>query len=146
MVVEFSAELAAPADRVWAAVEQPETLRLVTRGAVGFRVDGGFPPLWREGDRLRLRPIFLHFLPLSRVIIEVARVDPEERVLETREHVGPIRHWRHRVRVSPIDSARCSYRERAEARTGPLAPFVWTFLQALFRWRGRRFRALAQSL
>ena len=146
MVIEISVELAAPADRVWEAVERPETLGLVTRGAVGFRVPGGFPPLWREGDTLRLRPMLLHFLPLSRVIIQVARVDREERILETRERVGPIRRWRHRLRVTPIGTARCRYTERAEARAGPLTPFVWASLQALFRWRGWRWRALARSL
>lgn len=118
MVVERSVEVPASADKVWAAIERPETLGQLMRGALGFRVDGGFPARWRVGDRLRLRPMLFHVLPLSRADIRVERLDAAVRVLETRERVGPIRRWRHRLTVSPIDDSRCRYTESVDARSG----------------------------
>ena len=138
--------MGAPAKRVWAAVERGETLRRVSRGAVGFRVEGELPERWREGQRVQLRPMLLHLLPSLKVRLDVIRVDSDELVLETRERVGPIRRWRHQVRVTPTGERSCVYTERAEVGPGPLAPLVWGILHGLFRFRGWRWRRLAVSL
>ncbi len=146
MIVEHAVRLEAPAGRVWAAIERGETLRRVSRGAVGFRVDGDLPERWRPGQRVQMRPMLFHLLPSLRVRLDVVRVDPEAMVLETRERVGPIRRWRHRLTVTPAGERSCVYTERAEVRPGPLGPVVWVMLHALFRFRGWRLRRLAASL
>lgn len=146
MVVQHSVEVSAAAEKVWAAIERPETLGELMRGALGFRVDPRFPPRWREGERLCLRPMLFHVVPLTRADIQVERIDPAERVLVTRERVGPIRRWRHQLTVTPIDSATCRYTERVDTRPGPLAPVVWASLRVLFHSRARRWQRFATTL
>jgi hypothetical protein len=146
VVVESSTELLAPADRVWAQVKRPATVRHVSKGLLGLRVAGGLPDRFTRGDTLRARLLLFHAVPLWRHELQVVRVDDRDLVAETHEHGGPIRRWDHRIEVEQSLGPRSRYTDRVEIEAGVLTPLVWVGAKLLFAYRRARWRRLARGL
>lgn len=145
--VTVSTVLTAPADVVWAALQDVAAFRHVTRGLVTL------PDLPRHGrltegasvtSRLRVLGV-----PFSTHRMTVVRVDDDARTLVTDEGGGPLRSWVHTLHVEP-DGAhpaeRCRYTDRIGIDAGPLTRPVAAFAQVFYRLRRRRWRALAPVL
>jgi hypothetical protein len=146
MLVRVSTRLPVSADVAWDTVQRTDTLRYVTRGLVGFRVDGAVPERIAEGETYRLRLLFFGVLPAWRHEIHVVSVDQAGHEIRTEEHGGPVRTWRHRIAVDPEGWGATRYLDEIEIGAGPLTPLVWLYAQFFYRYRQWRWRRLAGRL
>jgi hypothetical protein len=145
-LVHVSTVLDAPADRVWQAVMTPAAFRLVTRGLV--RVVGlrrrATP--WREGETVSGVLLLFGVVPISVHHLTVEKLDGAARELQSDEHGGMVRRWRHLIRVTSVDQRRCRYEDLVEIDAGPLTPVVAAFARRFYAVRQRRWRELALVL
>jgi ligand-binding SRPBCC domain-containing protein len=146
MLVRVSTRLPAPAGVVWDTVQRTDTLRYVTRGLLGFRLEGEAPERLAEGETYRMRLLFFGLLPAWRHEIRVVRLDDAHREIRTEEHGGPVRTWRHRIAVDDEGWGSTRYLDEIEIAAGVLTPFVWLYTQLFYRYRQRRWRRLARRL
>jgi hypothetical protein len=146
MLVRVSTRLPVPADVAWETVQRTDTLRYVTRGLLGFRVDGTVPERIAQGETYRLRLLFFGVLPAWRHEIHVVNVDQAGHEIRTEERGGPVRTWRHRIAVDPEGWGATRYLDEIEIAAGPLTPLVWLYAQFFYRYRQWRWRRLARGL
>jgi ligand-binding SRPBCC domain-containing protein len=146
MLVRVSTRLPAPADLVWDTVKQTDTLRYVTRGLLGFRIEGRAPARLAEGETYRMRLLFFGVVPAWRHEIHVVELDEDAHEIRTEERGGPVRRWRHRIAVDEEGWASTRYLDEIEVGAGVLTPFVWAYAQLFYRYRQRRWRRLARRL
>jgi hypothetical protein len=144
--IELSSPLPVDADRVWAAVQQSETFRYVTRGVLGFPALSGRTATIREGESVTGWLLLFHLLPLHRHTIRVVRVDHGARTLETEEGGGVLRRWNHRLSVVPLPGGTSRYSDVVDIDAGALTGVVAATSTALYRYRQRRWRRLARRL
>lgn len=142
-IARISTELPLPAETAFALAQKPATFSYVVRGL--FRVSG-LPERadFGEGDELSGRIWWLGAIPSWRHHLRLVHVGPNE--LYTNERGGPVRVWNHRLTFTPLGDARCRYTDEIELDAGWQTPFVWLFAQLAFRYRQRRWRALARVL
>jgi hypothetical protein len=146
MLVRVSTRLPIPADVAWDTVQRVDTLRYVTRGLLGFRMDGAVPERLFQGDTYRLRLLFFGVLPAWRHEIHVVSVDQSAHEIRTEERGGPVRTWRHRIAVDGEGWGATRYLDEIEVAAGPLTALVWLYAQVFYRYRQRRWRRLARKL
>ncbi|MGH2978781.1 MAG: hypothetical protein ACRDLQ_03985 [Solirubrobacterales bacterium] len=146
MLMRVSTRLSAPADVVWDTVKRTDTLRYVTRGLLGFRIDGETPERLTEGETYSMRLLFFGVLPAWRHEIHVARLDEAAHEIRTEERGGPVRSWRHRIAVDGEGWGSTRYLDEIEIAAGALTPFVWAYAQLFYRYRQMRWRRLARRL
>jgi ligand-binding SRPBCC domain-containing protein len=146
VIVRVGTELDAPPDRVWETVQKVDTLRYITRGLLGFRPLGPVHDGLGEGDVIRVRLMFFHVLPANAHEIRIVRVDEEAHCIETDEHGGAVKTWRHRISVDPHGEGRSYYTDRIEIGAGPLTPLIWAYAQLFYRYRQWRWRKLARRI
>jgi len=144
--VIVTTELAAPADVVFGAVRTVDAFELVTAGLVRYAPTRGRSGPIPEGEELRGWLLLGGVLPISRHRLRVERIDPAARVLLTDEGGGPVRRWRHRIEVTPLDDGRCRYSDEIDIDAGALTPLVRAFAEVFYRARQRRWRRLAPLL
>lgn len=145
-IVDISTELAAPADRVWAAVKTPEAFRTVTRGLISMpalrhRHDG-----WREGETVVGWVYLFGFVPFSRHHLHIARIDDANLTLTSLERGGMLKKWNHDIVVTPSGTHSCAYRDRIEIEAGWVTWAVVLYARFFYSMRQRRWRELARRL
>lgn len=146
MLVRVTTRLPVSADLAWEAVKRVDTLRYITRGLLGFRVEGDPPERVAEGETYRMRLLFFGVLPAWRHEIHVLRLDDAGREIRTDERGGPVRAWRHRITLDDEGWGSTRYVDEIEIAAGPLTPLVWAYAQVFYRYRQRRWRRLARKL
>jgi ligand-binding SRPBCC domain-containing protein len=146
MLVRVTTHLPAPRDLVWDTVKQTDTLRYITRGLLGFRVDGGTPERLAEAETYRMRLLFFGVLPAWKHEIHVTRLDDAAHEIRTEERGGPVRTWRHRITVDEEGWGSTRYLDEIEVSAGVLTPLVWFYAQLFYRYRQWRWRRLARTL
>jgi hypothetical protein len=140
----LTTRLAASADVVWQTLQSPATLVHVARPLARFPDLEGRTTAWREGETVSTRVLLLGVLPFSRHRLTVESVDHAERRLQSDEAGGPIRSWRHLISVDPEGEDSCRYTDVVEIDAGALTPAVAVVAGGFYRWRQRRWRALAR--
>jgi hypothetical protein len=146
MLVRVTTRLPASADHVWDAVQRTDTLRYVTRGLLGFRLDREAPERFAEGETYCMRLLFFGLVPAWRHEIRVVRLDTAHREIRTEEHGGPVRTWSHRIAVDDEGWGSARYLDEIEIAAGVLTPFVWIYAQFFYRYRQMRWRRLARRI
>jgi hypothetical protein len=130
----------------WDTVKQPETLRYVTKGVLGFRAERELPERFGAGEAYRVRLLFFGIVPAWWHEIRVVRLDEAHREILTAEHGGLVKEWHHRITVDERGPWKSHYTDEIEIVAGPLTPFVWAYAQLFYRYRQRRWRKLAREL
>ena len=130
----------------WETVQQPQTLRYITRGLLGFRIDGRLPPRFAQGETYRMRLMLFGFIPAWRHEITIVRLDDAGREILTSEHGGSVKTWNHHITVDELGPYRSRYTDAIEVGAGLLTPLVWAYAQLFFRYRQWRWRRLARTL
>ncbi|GAA2542148.1 hypothetical protein [Pseudonocardia hydrocarbonoxydans] len=144
MVVRVSSELPIPADVAAGLIRKPELLRYVTWPVLVLPElpDGEF----RVGHEMTVRLRLFGVLPLWRHTVRVVAGDGSAGEARTEEHGGPLRAWRHRLVVTPVSARSCRYTDEVEIDAGALTPLVVLTARAFYRYRHRRWAALARVL
>lgn len=142
----IATQLDAPADVVWSAMKTPQAFVHVAGWMLRYPVAERLDRPWRVGDELIGWTFLGGVLPFSRHQLRVVRIDDEERVLATHERGGTVRRWDHELSAVPLDDRRCSYQDRITIDAGALTPVIVAFAHAFYRYRQRRWRAIASLL
>ena len=130
----------------WDTVKKPETLRYITKGLLGFRVETELPEYYDAGETYRVRLLFFGFIPAWWHEIHIVQLDDTHREILTEEHGGAVKEWRHRITVDERGPWKSHYTDEIEIAAGVLTPVVWAYAQFLYRYRQRRWRKLARTL
>ena len=144
--VTLATDLDAPAERVWQAMLMPATFLHVCRGLLRVpSLEGRIDPLV-EGERGTAWLWAFGLVPAYRHTIEVVRVDAGAGIIATHEHGGVLRRWDHTLQVEALggDLRRCRYRDTVTIDAGVLTPLVAALAGGIYRYRQRRWRALAR--
>jgi hypothetical protein len=142
--ITVATDLDAPADRVWRAMRQPATFLHVCRGLLRVpALEGRIDPLTAGESGTAWLWVF-GLVPAYRHTIEVLRTDEATRTIATHEHGGVLRSWDHTLQVEPVGPATCRYRDTVTIDAGRLTPFVAVLAGGIYRYRQRRWRALAR--
>jgi hypothetical protein len=83
-------------------------------------------------------------VPAYRHTIEVVTADEATGTIATHEHGGVLRAWDHTLQVEPLGPGRTRYRDTVRIDAGRLTPLVATLAVGIYRYRQRRWRALAR--
>lgn len=146
MLVERSAQLDAPAEKVWNAVKTPAAFRYVTKGLLTMPSVSERDGDWVEGETVVGWVFLFGLLPVSRHHLRFAEIDDASRTLRSNEHGGILRRWDHDIDVTPIDEDHCLYRDRIELEAGPATPLIWVWAHWFYRTRQNRWRRLSRAL
>ena len=142
--VALSTDLAAPPDAVWRALTSPATLIHVARPLLRFPDLEGRTSPWRQGDTARTRVLLLGVLPVGQHRLTIEEIDEVARRVQTDEGSVVLRSWRHQITIQPRGSGGCRYTDVVEIDAGLLTPVVARWAVGFYRWRQRRWRALAR--
>ena len=142
--IERTTLLDAPVDRVWEAMLRPSTFLHVARGLLGVpALEGRIDP-FVAGEAGTAWLLLFHLVPFSRHTIEVVDVDHERHVVRTHEHGGLLRRWDHTLAAEAEGPDRTRYTDTIVVEAGPLTPVAARVGNLIFRYRQRRWRALAR--
>lgn len=139
--VRVISTLPLPADLVARLMSKPALLQHVTWPVLIIR---GLPETFELGQRVVVRLSLFGVVPLwKHTITVIAASDLEAR---TEEHGGPMRVWRHHLLVAPVSAASCQYTDEIVLDAGRLTPVALRLVDLFYRYRHRRWRALARVL
>lgn len=144
--IVMATELAAPAEVVWSAMKTPQAFVHVAGSMLRYPVAERLGRPWRVGDQLTGWTFLGGVLPFSRHHLHVVRIDDDERVLATNERGGAVKRWDHELRAEPLGERRCTYEDRITIDAGLLTPLIVAFAHLFYRYRQRRWRAMAPLL
>ena len=144
MIVRRTTRLEAPALCVWELIQRVDTFFYVSRGLLGFRIDGRPAERFVAGARYRGRLWFAHVVPGWRHELHVIRLDPARREIYTHESGGPLRVWNHSLRVEPETATSSLYTDQIEFDAGRLTSPTRIVVELFFRYRQARLRRLAR--
>jgi ligand-binding SRPBCC domain-containing protein len=139
--------LNAPPTTVWAKVTTPALLATVAHPLLTFkRQDGApLPEVWREGEALHLDLFGLGCIPLGAHMIEVARIDAEQREIRSRESGRIAEIWRHTITLNDAPGGRTRYTDIIDIYAGALTGAVAAFARFFYRYRQTRWRAVLRN-
>jgi len=141
MTVRVSSTLPVPAEVVGELMGKPALLRHVTWPILSIR---GLPETVVPGQRMVVRLALLGVVPLWEHTIAVVTGGDLEACTE--EHGGPLRVWRHRLLVRPLAPTSCQYTDEVDIDAGRLTPIARAVATLFYRYRHRRWLALARVL
>lgn len=146
--LQLETVLECPADAAWDQERKVSHLLSISRPLIVFRLMDLSPAagLWHLGRVIELRGYVFGLVPLGRHRVEVVRLDPDGREIETEEGGGLIRSWRHRVTIRPMVPGRCRYQDDILIDAGVLTRPLWVLACLAYRLRQRRWRGLARRL
>ena len=130
-----------PAAEVVARLHRSETLRFVCWPLLTFPPD--LPATLTAGESLSVRLSVAGVVPLWTHRLTV--IESTDGGLLTEERGGPVRSWRHRLTVEPVDARRSFYRDEVVIDAGPLSTLVAAVAGGFYRWRHRRWARLASA-
>lgn len=144
--ITVSTTLDAPADAVWPAVTTPHAFVHVAKGMLRFPAAERVDRPWRVGDDIRGWTLLFGIIPFSIHRLSIESIDERRRTVVSDEGGGMIRTWRHELTTTPLDTHHCTYTDRIEIDAGVVTPLVAAFATLFYRYRQRRWRALAPLL
>lgn len=144
--VTISTRLDAPVEVVWPAVKTPHAFVHVAKAMLRYPAAERVDRPWQVGDELVGWTLLFGLVPFSIHHLAVVAIDDDQRVLISDEHGGLVRIWRHTLALTEIDDTSCRYEDRIDIGAGILTPVVALYARVFYRYRQRRWRALARLL
>lgn len=144
--VTVSTTLDAPADVVWPATTTPHAFVHVAKGMIRFPAAERLDRPMRVGEEIRGWTFLFGVVPFSVHRLSIESIDDQSGTIISNEGGGMIRTWRHELATTPLGEDRCRYVDRINIDAGPMTPIVAGFAAVFYRYRQRRWRALAPLL
>ena len=141
MLVSVTTDLPISADRACALAQRPAMFRHVVWPVIAT---GELPKQMEVGEEVAFRLWFFGVLPGWTHHLRLVSLDTRE--IYTNEHGGPVLTWNHRLSFESGTESSCRYTDEIEIRAGLLTLPTVLFAHLVFRWRHRRWRALAPLL
>jgi len=146
MIADVSTALNCSAGKAWNEVQKSSLLLHVMRPLVRIvPVDGPFSERWSEGS-MGCKIYFLGIIPAGAHTIELEKIDEMSRHIQSRERGRLVAKWDHLISIKPLDDRTSIYRDTVDIDAGWLTFVVWAWANLLYRYRQRRWRALAVTL
>ncbi|RJP94851.1 MAG: hypothetical protein C4518_02490 [Desulfobacteraceae bacterium] len=142
MIATIQTHFDIPADKAWNILKQKDTFLYITRGFLGFAGNRAWPEAFSEGQEIRTRLIFFHFLPAWKHVLRVIRMDDRARELYSNEMGGAVRVWNHLIKIEPESDSRCRYTDQIDIRAGWMTLGVWLYAHVFYRYRQSRWKRL----
>ncbi len=133
------------AQKVWRSVCQPSDLIAISLPLLRIEPIGRLPAQFMEGLEFSTRLFLFSFVPFGGHIIHFNRWDEKNFSYQTKEHGKNITSWIHDFRITPISDSQCLCEDEIQFDAGIHTPFVWSFSQALYRYRYLRRKQLLSS-
>ncbi len=148
MKVHVESILNCSPEQVWSEVQKSSLLLEVIKplARVTPLDAAGFPERWQEHETIRCRLTVLGIIPVGTHVLQIKRVDPATREIESREHDALVRRWNHLIRVRSTPDGRALYVDEIEISAGFCTVLVWLFASWFYRHRQRRWRRVAERL
>ena len=141
MTIRVSSTLPVPAEVVADLMGKPASLRYVTWPILRIC---GLPETVAPGQQVVVRLVLLGIVPLwshTITVVAAAALDAT-----TEERGGPLRTWRHHLRVEPLSPTSCRYTDEVDLDAGRLTPVARSAARLFYRHRHQRWRALSRVL
>lgn len=81
------------------------------------------------------------WFPMGKWTMEIVRLDNDNHILESREHGGLVRCYRHRLEVIETGPNSCRYTDHLDVDAGLLTPLVFPSFRAMYEQRHEKRRA-----
>jgi hypothetical protein len=141
--VRISTELPISTETAFALAQKLELFRFVV--APILRVPKlEAPDVLAPGVEGSARLWWFGVIPTWRHHLRLVSVGDGE--IYTNEHGGPVRTWNHRLTFEALGPGRCRYTDEIEIEDGIRGLGTRGFIHLMFRYRHRRWRALAAVL
>lgn len=105
---------------------------------------GSLPERLEVGERASARLYLAGVVPAWRHHLQLVALEPCE--IRTNEGGGPVAVWNHTLTFEPASDGGCRYTDAIEVRAGLATLPAVLVAHLIFRWRHRRWRALARVL
>jgi hypothetical protein len=138
--------LYADIDTVWDALSRPAQMRAAARPFIRVRScePGGFPSKWIPNTPHLVALSLFGVIPLGTQTVEAQFVERPGGVRMLVDSGAPmsgpltrLKHWDHRMAVSPINDRQTLYRDRLRIRAGWLTLPFWLGLWFMWQLRGQ---------
>ncbi|MQY29642.1 hypothetical protein [Nocardia aurantia] len=103
-----------------------------------------FPQHLEPGAEHSARLWWFGAVPSWRHHLRLIELSPTE--IRTEERGGPVHTWNHRLTFEPLTATSCRYTDEVEIDDGVRGFGTRVFVHLMFRWRHRRWQALARVL
>ena len=120
-------------DNLWADLLDPQALAESMEGQItyeGLPTDPAF-----EGQVAEVKLKRWGWLPIGAWTIEVLRRDDEKYILESHEHGGIIRSFRHRLELVAIDERHTRYTDYLDMDAGLMTPLMFLIFRRTYERR-----------
>ncbi len=117
-------------------------LREVKRAMAGLARYEGLPDrLIEQGDRFDITVTLFGFLRARNHVMQIERLDPEGRLIQSRQHDHRLRRWDHRLSVEPHPEG-AAWTDRIALDAGWRTGFAARLCHYIYRYHHRARRAL----
>jgi hypothetical protein len=147
MIVDVSTVLNCSAAKAWNEVQKSSLLLdVIWPLARVVPVGVPFPERWSEGLTIQCKSFVLGVIPIGVRTLHFEKIDHKEYQIQSREHDPLIARWDHLISIQPLEDTRSIYRDTIEIDAGSLTFVVGAWANLFYRYRQRRWRALAKIL
>ena len=147
MTVNVSTILSCSADKAWNEVQKSSLHRHVTWPMTRIVSTGApFPNRWIEKSTIQCRLFLFGIIPMGVHTLFFENIDEKKYEIQSREHDSLVARWDHLVSIEPLDGHRSIYRDTIDIDAGTYTFVVWAWANWFYRYRQRRWRALAKKL
>lgn len=131
-------------ETLWADILDPTALADSMKGAVTYE---GLPtePVY-EGQVVVVKLKRWGWLPMGKWTMKVVRLDSENYILESEEHGGFVKCYRHRLEVVPTGQKTCRYTDTLNVDAGIFTPIIAPMFKKIYEDRHeKRIARLSQK-
>ena len=142
MIATIQTQFQISADAAWKLLLQRNTFLYITKGFLGFTGSKNWPEKFFEGLFIQTRLIFYHIIPSWKHQLQIVTLDHNIHELLSNENGGPVRSWKHLIRIEPETDLKCRYMDQVDIKAGIFTPFIWGYAHIFYRYRQRRWKKL----
>lgn len=134
-------------ETAWEQATKSALLELVSKGKIKFLpTEGKFPEIWELGMTVTTKMVAYGFIPFGGLhTIHFAKIDKENKILETEENDTFAKVWNHKISMSSIGDNSKAYEDEIIIYGGILTGFTSWWAKSFYKHRQKRWKLLADN-